>query len=118
MNIGRKLNQTAVYWAPGAAGGDGNRAYDAAVEVAVRWQNKRVEFTNAAGKKDISQAIIYFDGAGTTILLGGRIFLGELTDLTVAEQADPRLVDLSYQVKANDLSPSLNASQSLRKAIL
>lgn len=118
MNLSRLLNQTAVYWAPGAVGGDGNRTYASGIEVTVRWQNRREEFTNAAGKKELSQAIIYFDGSGTAIVLGGRLFLGSLTDMTAGEIADPRLVNLSYRVKQNDVSPSVDASQSLRKAIL
>ena len=118
MNLSRLLNQTAVLWTQGAAGGDGNRTYNAGAEVTVRWQNRREQFTDASGKTNVSRAIVYFDGSAATITLGDRLFLGLLTDLTVAERADPTIVNLSYEVKANDLSPSVDASQQLRKAIL
>lgn len=118
MNLTTKLNQTAVYWAPDDVTGDGNRTFAAPVETSVRWQDVRELFLNAQGEKELSNAVIYFDGSGTAIVLDGKLFLGTLADLSAPEEANPNIVRLAYRVRGNNLSPSLQATQSLRKAFL
>jgi hypothetical protein len=112
------LNQTAVYWAPGAAGADGNVTFAAGVEVSVRWQSKRELFVNALGQKETSQAVIYHDTADGGFVVNGRLYKGELADLSAPEQADPTLVAVAFQIKQIGESPSLDASQELGKTWL
>ena len=118
MNIASKLNQTAVYWAPGAVDNYGNRNYSAGVEVSVRWQQRREEFTNVNGKKEVSQAIVYYEGQAVTLKLGGKLFQGVLADLTAGEIADPNIVTEAYRIKQNGDSPSVAAGQFLGKVWL
>jgi hypothetical protein len=115
LNINRKLNQTAVYWAPLAPGNDGNVTWGAGAEISVRWENKREVFTNFEGEEKTSSAIVYSNGDETTQVENGRLYLGELTDLTAPQQANPEIVLNSFRIQQSLLSPNVRATQHLRK---
>jgi hypothetical protein len=118
MNLGRLLNQEAVYWTPLSVGGDGNTIYSPGVQVAVRWQSKREQITNAQGNKEFSQAIIYFDRAALTVDINGRWYQGALTDLTAGQIANPTTLNGAYQIKQFGDSPSVGNSQGMGQAWL
>ena len=118
MNFATKLNQTAVYWAPDGTVDDfGNNGFAAGVELtsAVRWEDKGELFLNALGEQELSQSISYYDG---TLALDGYLYLGTLASLSAPEQADPTIVRGAYRIRQTKLSPSVDASQSLRKTWL
>jgi hypothetical protein len=85
----------------------------------VRWQRKRIEFTNAVGKKQISDSQVYQDrDDAVPFELSARIFEGSLSDLTAGEIADPKLVNDSYRLKKLGVTPSVRNNQGLTEAIL
>ena len=115
MNFATKLNQTAVYWAVGAVDDYGNTAYAAGTEITVRWEDIGELFLDAQGESVMSNAIVY----GTdTVALDGYLYLGTLASLSAPEQADPTIVNGAYRIRQSKLSPSVDASQSLRKTWL
>ena len=116
MNFATKLNQTAVYWAPdGTVDDHGNGGFVAGAEITARWEDKGELFLNALGEQELSQSIIYYDG---TLALDGYLYLGTLASLSAPEQADPTIVRGAYRIRQTKLSPSVDASQSLRKTWL
>jgi hypothetical protein len=115
MNTDKKLNQTLVYWAPSGMSGFGNTGYVAGVEHACRWQDGPVIFKDANGDDAQARSTVYVDGS-SGMVEDGKAFLGELTDLTAGEIADPTLTDLARPIVAiAPESPNLRNTQSLLK---
>ena len=115
MNFSTKLNQTAVYWAPAASDEYGNSTHETGEEITVRWEDRVDLFVNAQGEDEHSQAVVY----GTDlVVVDGYLYLGTLASLTAQQQLDPTIVRGAYRVRQSKLSPSVGATQSLRKTWL
>jgi hypothetical protein len=109
------LNQTAVYWGSPVSDGQGGRTFDAAVEIAVRWEEKQVLFIDATGQEVQSKAVVYPD---QDIDRGGYLYLGSLADLSDSEILDPLLIAAAFEVRQFMKSPNRRATDFLRKVML
>lgn len=108
----RSLNQIVVYWGNPQPDGFGGHSYDDPVEIDARWQHKQELYTDSTGQEVKSAAIVY---AGQDVDIDGYLFLGDLADLSSAEEGDPQTVDGAYRVGAFGKSPSLKATAFERK---
>ena len=114
--FGSFRNQKAVYWDGSAqVDGYGTPIYQTPVEIDVRWEIKNELYVDRHGNEKTSQAIAYPD---TELKLNGYLYLGELGDLSVEEQADPELLDDAYIISAIQKTPDLNNIEILFKAWL
>jgi len=107
--ITRMRRQTAVYWPPATPAVDeyGHAAYGTAVELSCRWEDVAKEFTDPAGAKKTSTSLVY---VGQDLVIGGKLYLGELTD-------SPAAVD-AWTVQQFDKLPNLKNTETLRTAYL
>lgn len=92
--------QKAVYWT-GDRDGFGGFDWNAPEEVNVRWDDQTELVTDSEGKEIVSRAQIMTPGE---LEKGGRLWLGELEDLTQDEKDDPLKVE-SYEIKRVDKNP-------------
>lgn len=112
------FNQDAVHWAAGALDSGGNATWGAGAEIAskVRWQEGKGFIRNAQGDRIDFDAVVYTEGS-ESISNGDRMFEGELTDLTVAQRADPTQAD-SWLVVFVGTSTSIDADERMKKILL
>lgn len=103
-------NQTAVYWGPGSeetGGFDyddyGKPQYTDPVEVDCRWDNITEEMIMGDGTRDFSVAQVI---VATSVSVRGVLFLGELTDLTDAD--NPKNNEGAYEIRRVSITPSVN----------
>jgi len=127
--ITKMRKQSGVYWAfanteSGGIAYDnyGNPQLTDPVEIDCRWEDVNIEFLDATGTRQLSNAIIYVDRA---MKPGEVLFKGELTDLSVAEQADAKSAEGAWEIKRYDELPTLryksatpDENQLLRTAYL
>jgi hypothetical protein len=112
--------QTAVYWGNPRPDGHGGTIFDAAVEIACRWDSK-VELigdkgTTATGKVVVSKAQLLVT---QDVQEQGWVYLGILDDLNSAQIGDPKEVDGAYEIKAFEKVPLFRStSKFVRKAYL
>lgn len=110
--LANQLNQTAVYWGNPQSDGYGGRTFDDAVEVAVRWQDRQEMFIDMQGREQTSRAVVY---VATDLAIGGYLYLGELADLSSAEEGDPLAISTAYEIRAFSKSPDIGADKFARK---
>lgn len=104
------MPQTATYWAPGIADGQGGVSFQATpVQIACRWQNKTALYRNAAGDQAVSEAVVYTDRA---LLAKGWLYLG------TSATPNPKNVAGAREIKSVQASPSLDAVEELHKVLL
>jgi len=115
MDFSRLLNQTAVYWAPGASDGEGGLSFTAGVEIDCRWEDKQIKYLDIQGETQVSQSVIWTD---QDVSLKGYLFFGDLDDLNSAAEADPTEEDDAYEIKSFNKIPSVDGAQFERTAIL
>ena len=113
--LANQLKQTAVYWGNPSSDGYGGRTFDDAVEMDVRWQDRQELFVDAQGREQTSRAVVY---VATDLIIGGYLYLGELTDLSSAEEGDPLAVAAAYEIRAISKTPDIGASRFARKVWL
>jgi hypothetical protein len=112
----RNLKQTAVYWASPTPDGFGGATFTTGAEIACRWEDKDELFVDRAGQEVRSHAMVY---VGQDLDDGGYLYLGDLDDLSSAEEADPLTVTGAYEIRSFQKSPRLKAAtEFLRKATL
>ena len=118
--ITKMLKQTCVYWALGSAetgGVDfddyGRPSYASPVELSCRWEDEANEFVSAEGTMEYSQSVVYVE---SDVVIGGVLFLGELTDLT--DEDNPKNNDGAWEIKGFDKIPNLRATKWVRVAYL
>lgn len=109
------LNQTCVYWSPAGVNGFGEPLYADPVELACRWEDKQELFRDKEGQEVVSSAVVYPE---STVVLGGYLFLGDLADLSSAEEDDPRIVSNAKEIRSTGASPNLKGTQWVYKAWL
>lgn len=109
MSIYTKYHkQDATLWAlTGSTGVTAEPVYAAPVALKVRWEERSELFTNSAGEKEASRAVVYL---GVDITPGDFLFLG--TSVVAAPIAAARLVKDFRNV------PELNGRESERRALL
>ena len=111
----KNQKQTVVYWGNPVSDGSGGHSYDDPVEINARWQHKQELYIDSTGQEVKSAAIVY---AGQDIDMDGYLFLGDLADLSSAEEGDPQTVDDAYRVGAFSKTPNLKATAFERKVWL
>ncbi len=109
------LKQTAVYWPTPTADGYGKLSFGAAIEIDCRWVDKSELFLDAEGKESLSRAVVHVD---QDVEIEGYLYLGELTDLSVAEKADPQLEVNAFPIRQYKKTPGIKAAEFVRKAWL
>ena len=115
MDIASMLNQTAVYWGAPAQSGWGVMSYGTPVEVSVRWMEKQEKFIDMSGTEAVSKSVVISE---TDFVLGGRLWLGSLSSLTAAQKADPTVITNCLVIRGYNKTPSLDATEFLRRAFL
>jgi len=110
-----QLRQTAVYWGNPQNDGYGGRTFDDAVEIDVRWEGRQNLFIDAAGQEKRSRAVVFVK---SDVDLGGYLYLGELTDLSSAEEGDPLSIATAYEIAGFEKIPDIAAGKFVRKAWL
>lgn len=111
-----KLNfhQKAVYWGNPQPDGYGGFHFDDPVELTVRWEDKQVLFSLPTGEEQVSRAIVYTQ---VDVELGGYLALGTLDSIGAnAQPVDSGII--AFIIRSFGKSPSLQANQFLRKAII
>jgi hypothetical protein len=113
--ISHQLNQTAVYWANPVNDGFGGRTFDNPAELSVRWEQRQELFTDSAGQEKRSNAVVY---VAQTLVVGEYLFLGDLDDLSSAEEGDPLTVAAAYEIRSIEEVTDIPASRTVRKVWL
>lgn len=118
--ISRACKQTAVYWNKPTNDGYGGMTFDSAypMEIDCRWEDTTEAITmRGESRKSVEvvcKAVVYVT---EDLEEEGWLFLGELTDLSSAEEDDPMSVDGAYQIKRFDKTPALGSTTVfIRKA--
>lgn len=111
----RQLNQTVVYWGNPANDGYGGRTFDDPVELDCRWSDKQDLFIDIDGQEKRSEAVVWVE---SDVVVGGYLYLGDLDDLSSAEEADPFEVTNAFEIRRFEKVPSVKADQFVRKAWL
>jgi hypothetical protein len=119
--ISSKCVQTAVYWGNPVNDGYGGHTFDDPVEIACRWEDKdQVVGTQVGGEVTggvlLSRSIVFVT---QDLDEEGYLYLGSLDDLSVEQQANPKLVETAYIIKRFEKTPALGSTtEFLRKAFL
>lgn len=110
------LTQTIVYWALDKPDGRGGYLFDSPVEITGRWEDRQEKFVDANGEEVISKSIIFLN---QDVTINGWLYLGEFSDLSSGELADPGEIEgpagIIRQVKKTS---SIDGTEFLREAIL
>lgn len=125
MGIGNFIEricvQTAVYWGAPIKDGYGTLTYDAPVEIACRWEEKTEVVSKLGegrkGEEFISTAQVFVT---RDVDEQGYLYLGDLDDLSIIEEASPETVDGAYRIQKFGKIPAIRAStvEFVRKAYL
>lgn len=101
--------QTAVYWGNPTEDGYGSMTYDAAVEISCRWEDIQQIMGTVMGN-----AIVGFGDMSRSVVFvlqdldrDGMVYLGELTDLTAGQLANPKSISDAHLIKRFEKIPSL-----------
>lgn len=94
--------QTAVYWAFAGVDGYGQATYATPKEIPVRWEDTSKIVSTAKSTEYVCKAQVIVN---EDLAKGSYLYLGSLSDLTSAQQADPKLVDDAYEVVRFDKVP-------------
>jgi len=119
--IGRRLNQTAVYWGNPQEDGYGGNLYDDPIEIACRWEDTQQIILMANGEELLSRAIVFTEHE---LEENALLFLGTLDDLFSSSGESSGDVDLTqiegvHLIKRYEKTPSLRSDTDfLRKAYL
>lgn len=114
MNISRLLKQTIVYWAPGATDVHGDTAWSTGEELTGRWEDINEVVTNKEGKDELASSVVYLNG-DETVVMDGRMYLGELADLSSSQDDDPRIVATAQRIISIKKSPGVRNRDTLLK---
>lgn len=114
MDLTSFYNQTAVYWAMGAPDGFGGYAYETAVEITCRWDDKQELFLDANGVQQLSAAIVFPDQA---VALEGFLYLGAESTLD-SDHSDPETISAARKIRQAGSYPGVDAEGTLYQAWL
>lgn len=113
--LANQLKQTAVYWGNPQSDGYGGRTFDDAVEISVRWSDRQEMFIDTQAREQVSRAVVH---VATDLAVGGYLYLGELADLSSAEEGDPLSVSTAYEIRSLSKTPDIGADRFARKVWL
>ena len=93
--IERVCVQTAVYWSTPVKDGYGGLTFATPTEIKCRWEDKITVITGSNGEQEVCNAsvLIYQD-----LTAHGYIYLGTLASLSIAQKANPKLVDGAHEI--------------------
>lgn len=111
----RNLKQTAVYWSTPTEDGSGGFTWATPVEISVRWVNATKLITSANGDEITSQAQVQ---VSQDVDLQGMLFLGDLDDLSSAQEANPETIATAYRIQRFDKVPTVKGTAFYRKTFL
>lgn len=113
MNIKRKLNQFAVYWAP--AGLDANLAttYGSPVQLRCRWEDVVQLMMDAKGDSYMTKAVIDLE---VPVVALGVLWKGK--KVNIASGTDPMVNAGASAIRSTGSIPNRKASQTLYTAYL
>jgi hypothetical protein len=115
--LNRACNQTAVYWGNPVDNGNGGFTYDDPVEIKCHWEEKEQLLSQANSTPLISRSIVYLI---QDVDVDGLLYLGELTDLDSAEEANPYAMESGVCIiKRFEKTPAMGSTtEFVRKAFL
>ena len=112
--ISRMRKQTACWWEQTAAIDDyGNTGFNAPIEISCRWVDKREEFIDPDGDKQLSKSIVYVD---RDMKIGDYLILDSLSN--IATPADPESNVGAFQIRGWENLPNFKATEFLKTAFL
>jgi hypothetical protein len=97
--LSKARKQTATLWRAGDPDQYGWFAFSEPEEILVRWEERIVEFLDANGTNQFSNALVY---TAVDLEMGDYLFLG------VSVEPDPKTVQDSYAVRKFDSIPSIS----------
>jgi len=114
--INQLLRQKAVWWAKSTMDVYGKPTYLAPAEIRCRWEPDQREIVDASGLKRMASAAVDHDTPSVTT--GDVLYLGNLTDLTTPQKADPESVTGVWKVQRVETTPDVPQRQQWRTAYL
>jgi len=109
--ITRMCTQTAVYWGSPVDDGYGTKTFADPVEISCRWEDRaeKISWQGASrlGEEIVSRAQVFTTQDVDEL---GWLFLGDLDDLSSAEEADPMSVDTAFEIKRFDKTPAMRST--------
>jgi len=115
MNVSKYLTDTAVFWEKTGKNGFYELTLSTGVEINVRWEDRNELFINYDGKEEYSGAIVYIK---QDMSPDDFLYLGELTDLSAEEQANPKLEQSAFAIKKFEKIKSVGGRSTLRRVFL
>lgn len=104
-----RLNQQATYWEKTGKSTYGDPSFDSPRTILVRWEDKNVVFTNAAGEEAVASSRVFL---GEDIRAGDFLFLG------VSTTVDPKGLTDAMKVQGFSKIPQLTGGDFERVAFL
>jgi hypothetical protein len=113
--IKRVCVQTAVYWSAPVKDGYGSYTFATPTEIKCRWEDKLTVITGANGEQEVCNAsiLVYQD-----LALHGYVYLGELTDLTILQKANPKLVNGAREIMYFEKVPLIFSTDKFVRQLL
>jgi hypothetical protein len=106
--------QTMVYWSTPTPDGYGGFTYSTPEEISCRWDEKMQLVRGANGEEVVSKAEVMVT---RDIDEGGFLYLGSLDDLSVAQKADPMLVDGAWKVLSISKTPLFQSTDEFVRTV-
>jgi hypothetical protein len=113
--ITKNLKQDCVYWGNPAPDGYGGNTFDDYVAIKCRWEDRTTKFIDANGEESISKAVVYLP---QDVELGGWLFLGELSDISSANQDAPQNISGAHEIRAFNKIPNIKGTDFEREAMV
>lgn len=113
--ITKVLVQDVVYWAPAGLDNYGRPLYATAIPLKARWVDTNELFLDAKGERQVSKASVM---VGQDLALDGVLWKGLLGSLSGAQLTNPFANTGAWAIKALINVPTIDATQSLRIALL
>jgi len=119
--IASKCVETAVYWGSPVEDGFGTKTYAEPIEIACRWEDRQqivgaITTSRVLGFGEVSRARVFVT---QDVEEEGVLFHGTLSDLTLAERANPKLKEGTHIIKRFEKIPAVGSTtEFLRTAHL
>jgi hypothetical protein len=105
--------QTAVWWAVASIDSHGKEVYASPVQIKCRWEDVSVQFLDAQGEIQMSNAVVYTDRITPT---KGVLMEGKLADIT--DPVNIKENEGAWEIRRFDKLPTLNNKEVLMTAHL
>lgn len=110
-----RRNQRAVLWSFSGTDKFGQPTFAAAVEIAVRWEDRQEVFVDPSAKEVVSRAVVYPEQAVTVQSI---LYLGTLASLSSQQKADPLSFQQAFVVRGRSSVPNVPGTFVLEKVWL